>query len=64
MMRKITGSIIKCSERRCNPNDNSSLLKRWSGTPGGFPATDNSLPFWPNQEAGVREIWRVLKSGK
>ncbi len=23
----------------------------------------NSLPFWPDQEAGVKEMWRVLKSG-
>ncbi len=23
----------------------------------------NSLPFWPDQEAGVKEMWRVLTSG-
>ena len=23
----------------------------------------NSLPFWPDQEAGVKEMWRVLKPG-
>ena len=23
----------------------------------------NSLPFWPDQEAGVKEMWRVLKTG-
>jgi ubiquinone/menaquinone biosynthesis C-methylase UbiE len=21
------------------------------------------VPFWPNQEAGVKEMWRVLKPG-
>ena len=25
--------------------------------------TANSLPFWPDQEAGVREMWRVLTPG-
>jgi len=23
----------------------------------------NSLPFWPDQEAGMKEMWRVLKPG-
>lgn len=23
----------------------------------------NSLPFWPDQEAGVQEMWRVLRPG-
>jgi ubiquinone/menaquinone biosynthesis C-methylase UbiE len=23
----------------------------------------NSVPFWPDQEAGVKEMWRVLKPG-
>jgi SAM-dependent methyltransferase len=24
----------------------------------------NSLPFWPDQEAGVKEMWRVLQPGR